>query len=185
MKNFELENLLLNIRRGSDEAFEALLENYLPLVDSMSDKYARKIDFDDLGSLTQEFRQEARLALYKAALSYEIGNDGVSFGLYAKICIRNAMVSELRKLASSERKKRKAAMNAKVAGDEPDGIEEKMSLLEILKSADCGLSEYEKEVIGMVLNGRSVAQIAAETGKSAKSVSNAVFRAKRKVRTIL
>ena len=185
MEKSELEKLLINIRNGSDEAFETLLESYLPLVCSMSDKYARKFESDHIDSLVQELRQDARLALYKAALSYEIGNDAVSFGLYAKICIRNAMVSELRKLSSAEKKKRKAAMNAKVTEDDADAVRERAALLEAVKNADCGLSEYEKTVLGMVLEGKTVAQISAATGNDPKSVSNAVFRAKKKLRTVL
>ena len=184
MNTSDLRLLLNKIRDGSDDAFEVLLEAYRPLVESMADRYAAKSSVAG-ESVRQEMRQDARLALYKAAMAYDLGSDAVSFGLYAKICIRNALVSELRKLTSADRRGRKAINSARTADSGDDAARDRAILLDAVKNTDCGLSEYEKTVIMMMLDGKTVAQIAEITGNDAKSVSNAVFRAKRKVRTII
>lgn len=185
MKTPELNELLKEIRSGSDDAFEVLLETYRPLVDSMADKYMRGCDAVTGESQEQELRQDARLALYKAALTYDLGSDSVSFGLYAKICIRNALVSEIRKIKSADRRRRKAMDSARTADTDGDPSRDRAVLLNAVNSGKCGLSEYEKSVFLMLLDGKTVAQIAEITGNDAKSVSNAVFRAKRKVRSII
>lgn len=185
MNTSDLRLLLNEIRDGSDDAFEVLLEAYRPLVESMADRYAGKAGVSAGDAVMQEMRQDARLALYKAAMAYDLGSDAVSFGLYAKICIRNALVSELRKITSADRRGRKAINSARTADSGDDAARDRAILLDAVKNTDCGLSEYEKTVLMMMLDGKTVAQIAEITGNDAKSVSNAVFRAKRKVRTII
>ena len=85
--------LLLHIQKGSSGAFVKLSEKYAPLLESETLRYVDSLsgaDYDDL-------RQGALVSLYRAALSYR-PDKGVTFGLYAKICISNALISYLRVL---------------------------------------------------------------------------------------
>ena len=69
--------LIASVRRGDETAFAALLDRYAPLLQSLV------FAFDSLSVDGDELMQEARFALYRAAISYREG--GVTFGLYAKI----------------------------------------------------------------------------------------------------
>ncbi|MBQ9716435.1 MAG: hypothetical protein IJV76_00420, partial [Clostridia bacterium] len=101
----ELRELLAGVQREDESAFERLAELYNSLTESAVHRFAPSFgisgdsgrgdnvyDMDDL-------RQYAAMALYRAAAAYRPDDEGqkVSFGLYAKVCIRNAMISELRK----------------------------------------------------------------------------------------
>ena len=72
--------LIASVRCGDETAFAELLDRYLPLLQSLASAFdSSRVGFDEL-------LQEARFALYRAAISYREG--GVTFGLYAKISAR-------------------------------------------------------------------------------------------------
>ena len=113
-----LDVLLARIRDGQDAgAFDRLCEKYSRLLDAMVRQFAPSMGIQDdgtsdlLGIGAEELRQDAAMVLYKAACTYVPDEDGkggdVSFGLYAKICIRNAMISQVRRY--NRMKKRLAA----------------------------------------------------------------------------
>ena len=81
LSRHELRQLLLAVRRGEEGAFSCLYGKYLPLVLRLSTefvpRYASHADAED-------FRQEAMLALYRAALAYDLEQREVEFGLFAK-----------------------------------------------------------------------------------------------------
>jgi RNA polymerase sporulation-specific sigma factor len=138
-----------------------------------------------------DLRQEAMVALYRAALSYDPEEKGrdVSFGLYAKICINNALISALRKYRS-EKKKRDAekAKGRNGVKNTPGPFETLVSredaaslLLKIREQ----LSGLERQVFDYYIVGKSAGEIAERLGRSEKSVSNALYRMKVKVRGLL
>ena len=73
-----LIELILRCRAGDDDAFSALVSAYTPLIMSVIDRLSLSAD---------ECFNEACLGLYRAALSYNVEQDGVTFGLYARICV--------------------------------------------------------------------------------------------------
>ena len=90
--------IILAAKKGDQLAFAELNSAYAPLIDSMTDQFCgteekKKSDREDL-------RQEASVAFYRALMSYDADQTEVSFGLYAKICIRNHLISLLRKQRS-------------------------------------------------------------------------------------
>nr|MBQ4318890.1 hypothetical protein [Clostridia bacterium] len=94
-----LSRLLQDISQHTDlalrsSALDELITMYAPMLTQTVAKYAWRLgsggDIDDL-------RQEAVIALYKAARTYREGI-GVTFGLYAKVCINNRLKVVLRKL---------------------------------------------------------------------------------------
>ena len=92
------------VKNGDEAAFERLAESFEPLI---RNEVSRALESSArFGCDSDELRQDAMLALYEAALRYKPGN-GVTFGLYAKICIRNRMISCIRKLASRARRAEK------------------------------------------------------------------------------
>ena len=184
-----LSSVLDGIRHGDEGAFAALSEQYRPLAESMAARYAAKSDADD-GFLTpDDFRQEAGLALYRAALSYNGEQTEVSFGLYAKICIRNALVSLLRRASKTKKAKTLAQTTASPKGlsDEDPAFrlltaEAKSS---IVRQAREVLSPYELTIFEQYIAGKPPREIAKRVGHPVKSVNNAVYRIKAKLKGLL
>ena len=87
----EVAKLLARVKKGSSDAFAKLSERYKPLLESEVARYISSLGDADLDDL----RQGALVALYHAALSYR-EDHGVTFGLYAKICIVNGIADALR-----------------------------------------------------------------------------------------
>ena len=171
-------DLILEAKNGSDPAFAELTKRYAPLIDSMTDKYFRLLE--ETEAAYEDIRQEAHLAFYRALVTFDTEQDKVSFGLYAKICIRNRMISILRKNRSEKKH------NAKATKLGEGQIPEKSSAVdyrELLSLAESLLTEYEKTVFYMYLGGQPYKEIALSLGRTEKSVDNALFRAKAKLRS--
>ncbi len=182
-----LHDLLRAAAEGDDEAFSRLEERYAPLIRSMSSRYASSFARWDAAAVgEQDLEQEARLALLNAVRSYDREQSEVSFGLYAKICIRNSFVSALRRLRAASRRKR-TARPAPSAGEDP--------LLQYAASPDADpgltdriqsiLSPYERRIFAQHIHGRSVKSIAASVGRPERSVSNALYRIRVKIKGLL
>lgn len=176
-------SLISAVREGDEAAFAALLDLYAPLLVSLVSAFSSDVHVE-----TEELMQEARYALYRAALSYREG--GVTFGLYAKICVRNALIS-----GSRRRHPRQFpcslddSMLAFEAsqGDGEDVVEALIhaeTLRELQSRAVRVLSSYERRVFSMYARGLSVEEIAAVIDRDAKSVRNALDRALAKLRDV-
>jgi RNA polymerase sporulation-specific sigma factor len=175
---FLFKELIIAARNGDSASFAELSNLYNPLIVAMIEKYSRSIgaseaDRDDL-------RQEVTVAFYKAVTTFDTDQDEVSFGLYAKICIRNRLVSLLR---SSKSKSKRAKLSHGNADKEPakprDAFIFASELQELSRKI---LSKREREVFMMYADGRSYSDIASAVGITEKSVDNALFRAKKKLR---
>jgi RNA polymerase sporulation-specific sigma factor len=178
----EINQLLIKVRDNDDSAFEILCKKYTALIDSMSKKYSEMHpDNSDMGSIRDDFSQEAKLAFYKACLNFDIDNGKVTFGAYSKTCIRNRLVSCLRRASSKKRQKIK---------DNDEGVSEslqdtvvKRELEEKLISlAEKVLSNYELRIFKMYAHGARAKEISAKIGKDEKSVNNAIFRIRSKLK---
>ena len=133
-----------------------------------------------------ELSQEARFALYRAACTYK-SSEAVTFGLYARICVRNALISFLRRRALPAGVSL-CSMDALLLPDERDpvgALVEAESLSELTEEIKAALSSYEHRVFELLVTGEKTAAIAETLGKSEKSVSNAVFRIQTKLRRAL
>ena len=80
----DVSTLIKAVRDGDQGAFEQILRQYRPLIDSAIARFTS----DELSrSHEEDLRQEATIVFYNAILNYDLESDGVEFGLYAKICI--------------------------------------------------------------------------------------------------
>lgn len=168
--------LILAAKNGDEGAFSELCEKYRPLIENMTDRYLARLnafiqDKDDL-------RQEATVAFYRAVTSYDMSQDKVSFGLYAKICIKNRMVTLLRRAnKKSALKTVEAPENeGKRIGDRVFDFEELLSVSEKI------LSKREGLVFSLYIGGKTYKEISELLKVSEKSVDNALFRAKSKIK---
>ena len=185
--------LLEQIRTGAgSDAFEKLCAQYANLLDAAVRQFAPSMGItadgtsDLLGIGREELRQDAAIALYRAACSYVPDEAGkgqdVSFGLYAKICIRNAMISQVRRYT---RKKKRAAAHRQEMQTAADQIGDQVLAEEIIRSIQADLSPYEKKILPLYLEGKPPREIAGIVGRTEKSVSNGIYRIKSKIRSWL
>lgn len=168
-------DLLLAAKNGDSQAFTELAVKYEPLIRAAAEKYCRLC-----GESVDDLHQEALLAFYRAVTTYDTDKKGVTFGLYAKICVNNRMISILRRAGAENRRKAAASLMKNSARTTDryfpalDGVSEMMDRL---------LTKYEKKVLVMYLEGKSYKDIALALGRNEKSVDNALFRAKSKLRS--
>jgi RNA polymerase sporulation-specific sigma factor len=183
MKNEQAAHLdLINAARGGNEsAFEALLEAYEPLIDKMSRAF---VNAEDDSESREDLRQEACIAFYKAVQSYDCEQQEVAFGLYAKLCVRNRLISYTRKnhrhevvLPLEDRIKTVEDVSARVVAEE--------AYMELYRRIEAVLSPYESHVWWLYLSGQTTGAIAASLGKDERSVQNAVYRIRKKLRSAL
>ncbi len=189
------EELLDRIRTKNDSAaFEKLCVLYENLLSSMVRRFSPSLGIRDgavsevLGFGAEELHQDAAMALYRAALTYVPAENGkgadVSFGLYAKICIRNAMISLVRRyrrlLKQAEAGKGRAQSQADV------GETENLVLsAETRWQIEAELSPYENKILPLYMEGLPPRRIAQVLDRTEKSVSNGIYRIKAKLRVLL
>ena len=182
----ELDILLENVKSGKPFSFNAIYSLYTPLIESLTQKYGKQfsvsdVEFDDI-------KQEALIALYHAALNYT-PNEEVTFGMYAKICIRNKIISYIRcflendvPLFLDERENEPE----KPDFDTPEQIViSKESLCNLNRRIDGTLTDFEKSVFTLYVGNMSYADIARTLSKPKKSIDNAIHRIKAKLRKLL
>ena len=191
----DLSSLLEQIRSGNEAAFSALAEIYRGVTDSAVRRFLSSFgigeaDADGMYS-EEDLRQEAMVALYRAALTYDAEEKGrdVSFGLYAKICVNNALISALRKYKNEKKKREAAKQKSRSAEKTNPGplemIAQREDAASLLAKIREQLSGLERQVFDYYIVGKSAGEIAERIGRSEKSVSNALYRMKVKVKGLL
>ena len=167
---------LLAVKNGDNPAFSSLCEDYEALIESMTQGFYEScpnIDKDDL-------RQEARMALYRAAVNFSLDQDSVTFGLYAKICIRNKLISVRRKYTTqSKLKSKRNAEEVGVTVEVTPSVTRRSLLTEDVMSL---LSPFEQRVFALYAQKCSYSEIARALSRSEKSIDNAIYRIKSKLR---
>ena len=131
--------------------------------------------------------QEALIGLLRAVRTYD--ESSASFKTYASSCIRNALVSALRK--ESRRLTSNPVSWDAAAEDLPSGETPESALIDresssiLYNKIFSVLSAFEKNVFHCYLANMSYAEIAALLDKDEKSIANAITRIRRKLHTIL
>ena len=173
---FLFKELIKSARTGNGTAFAELSDIYKPLIETMTEKYAKSIGGG--GADRDDIRQEASVAFYKAVRSFDLDQNEVSFGLYAKICIRNRLVSLLRSSKSKGR-----AVHEQESEKSPKQRQTLIDREELEILSRRLLSRREREIFLMYADGKRYSEIAEALGIAEKSVDNALFRAKKKLRS--
>jgi RNA polymerase sporulation-specific sigma factor len=129
------------------------------------------------------------VGFYNSILAYDLEQTGVEFGLFAKICIRNALVSQLRAL-----KKCSTASMEDIAEIPTTTIDTEDPLVRILEQERLkslytvirkNLSDLEYKIWQMHTAGWSASDMALALKTNEKSVNNAVYRVRKKLRALL
>lgn len=167
----DINNLVLKVRENDEAAFAEIVERYSPMMRKLAADFSmgNRVSAEELFS-------EACVALHKAALSYNVEQIEVTFGLYARICVYNRLVDfadRVRPIATVD--------NLDIDSlAVPSGIQAQLEKEEMSSALrECArrvLSEYEYRVFSLCLAGYKTAEIAKVLNKSAKSVDNAKLR---------
>lgn len=195
MEKNSTEELLRLIKQNNSKsqiAFAELTERYSVLLKGAVGRLCGNIDTGEY----EDMLQEANIALFNAAISYDMAQSKVSFGLYAKICINNYIVSRMRKSGQLKKRDlysleelRELGIYAEPSSDgqsDPSELlidkENFSSLKSLIKE---NLSVYENSVFSLYMSGRSTKDIADSLGKSDKSIDNAICRIRIKLKKLL
>lgn len=173
-----IKQTLKALQKGDSNSFTQIRADYDALLTSMVNKcltvYHYDAEFDDL-------MQEASLALYHAALTYDLDQSEVTFGLYAKICIRNRLISAGRKLKRQKKNHRAAKLRSYTDRTQKRSVE-LAQLGNIDRVIEASFSDFEKSVFTLYLQGCSYKEMARALEKNEKSIDNAVCRMKSKLK---
>ncbi len=175
-ENLDITQLIEACRDRSDEAFDELVRRYSPMMRSVISQFSsHSHDFDELFS-------EACVALHVAAQKFNTDQQDVTFGLYARICVRNRIVDLLR---VSEHDLDLTDRDVDMVGEDESALSrlvERERFEELLKSCRVLLSDYEYDVLMLHIQGYKTAAIAEMLSRKAKSVDNAKARIFRRLR---
>ena len=178
-----LRDLLLQARAGSREAYLVLCAKYRPLLESSVARFgASEMTLQE----REDMREEAERVFLCAISSYDTEQDAVDFGLYAKICLRNGLISEWRHLSA---RRRMTALpldeseDPMTAREDPSArFVEDESFRQLCQTVRSHLSDFENRVWWQYVTGVSVSDIARDLDRDERSVHNAIYRIRRKLR---
>lgn len=143
----------------------------------------------------EDFAQEGLLGLLAAVSSYDERREA-GFRTYAAVCIRNRIRSAARSLAAGKDPSREVTLTEQLdisdmadsladCADTPEQVFfEKERVSELYAQISAVLSKQELEIFCLSASGFSYGEIAQRLQISAKSVDNAIQRARRKLRAV-
>ncbi len=181
------EELVLLSKKGDERATDMLFDRYKPLIKSKTKTYFL------IGGDKDDIYQEGLIGFYKALLDYSEGD--VPFSYFANLCITRRMQTAI----NSANRKKHSPLNDYLSIDDEDNnkipassqVYDPLQIFindenykRINRMIDEKLSQFEKQVFSMYINNASYAEIALSTGKTKKSVDNAISRIKRKLISI-
>lgn len=186
------EILCALVASGDREAEECLAARYSRLVRICARPYFLA------GGDSEDLIQEGMIGLLSAIRGFRREKEAV-FRTYAEVCIRNRVCSAVKTAARGKHSplNQSVSIDSPQFGDAPDHIspssmsdpedalisrEDRENQMNALHSR---LSDFEKTVLELYLNGLSCREIARQTGKPLKSVDNAVQRIRRKAAPFL
>ena len=178
------ETLVELAQNGDKQATEELLTRYAGLVRGC----AR--GFFLVGGETEDLIQEGMIGLYSAIGDYKKQEIQGSFKKFAALCISRRIIDAVKTSA----RKKSAPLNYYVPFEEgwisSELSPEDMLILrddrrEFRQMMSKVLSDFEFKVTTMYMDGLTCLEICSATGKSEKSVDNAIQRSKRKLQEAL
>lgn len=159
-------------------AVTVLILRYLNLVRKKASLYSGGAEFDDLA-------QEGFLAFMRAADSFD-PQRGTSFSVFAEVCITNGIRSAVRRLSRSADESLSEDINEQAEDSTtPENIWfEKEATAGMYEKISELLSKKEWDIFKLYLGGASYEEIAESLDIPKKSVDNAVFRIRKKLKAL-
>ncbi|MDO4544432.1 MAG: RNA polymerase sporulation sigma factor SigH [Clostridia bacterium] len=196
MKNYQAktdEELISLLRNGDKRAEDCLYERYKQIVRAKVRPYFL------IGADHEDLVQEGMIGLYKAVLDYR-SDKNASFRSFSDLCITRQMLTAIKRAS----RKKHTPLNTYVSLNRPLSDEEdSKTLMDMIQNVSVSdpeetllrreslervgqrikedLSNYERTVLHLYLQGLSYQQIAKELNKPPKSIDNAIQRVKKKL----
>lgn len=174
------DGILLRAKAGNNAAFNELAETYSPLIESMTERFSAEARQCNLEP--EDLRQEAVIALYGAVKAFNAEQKDVTFGLFAKICIRNRLIGVLRNHRGRGESGATEPDPDTVSKNPEQYIIDRENYERLTKVIDESLTDYEKSVFKLFILDKSYREIAVILGRDVKSIDNAVCRIKKKLK---
>ncbi len=177
----EEDGALVALAQGGDKsATEELLRRYAGLVRSHARRYFL------VGGETEDLIQEGMIGLYSAIIGYDCTRTQGSFKGFADVCVSRQIFDAIKKVYS---KKSGVLHNAQPLDTQmvETGLspEEQLILVdeqkEFRQRMSKELSDFEFKIMTRYIDGLTIVEICEETGKTYKSVDNAIQRSKNKL----
>ena len=180
-----VRELVLQAQAGSREAYLSLLSKYRPLLESSVARFGASEMTDQERA---DMWEEAERVFLCAVSTFDTEQEGVDLGLYAKICLRNGLVSEWRHI-QSRRRVATVPLGEEITGrvTDPDTdparqMMEDERFGQLCRTVRGHLSDFENQVWWQYVTGVSVADIAEGLGRDERSVHTAIYRIRKKLR---
>ena len=172
----ENEELVSLAQSGDEYAFDVLARRFLNTRYSTSK--AAYLDVDD-------FVQEGMFGFLNAVRTYD-SSKGTPFKVYASVCMQNSIKTASGKISEeyTVNSDNNIFESVESAEDPLKYVLNSERLSEVFRACESSLSEIEKTVLFLVAGGMSYSEISRKLDMSAKSVDNAVQRARRKLKNI-
>lgn len=173
MQNYEkldVEEIIIKVREHDDLAFAELLRRYTPMINKVISVFSSSlVTYDEAFS-------EACVALHKASLSYNLDFTEVTFGLYAKICVKRRL-SDLFSPSDSKKIDDGVDVEKIVTGSNVESmILFKERVQHFISLAREILSDYEYRIFMLYIQGYDTDSMCAALSRDKKSIENAKAR---------
>ncbi|MDQ0255988.1 RNA polymerase sporulation-specific sigma factor [Evansella vedderi] len=189
----EDESLVEYVREGDSSALEYLINKYKNFVRAKARSYFL------IGADHEDIVQEGMIGLYKAIRDFK-GDKLSSFKAFAELCITRQIITAIK----TATRQKHIPLNSYVSLDKPIYDEESdRTLLDVIVASKVSdpeellinqeefddievkmgeiLSDLERKVLMLYLDGRSYQEISADLNRHVKSIDNALQRVKRKL----
>ena len=176
--------LISIIQSGQDtrgrSAVTVLISRYLGLVRK------KAMAFSCNGAEAEDLAQEGLLAFMRAVSAFE-PDRGAKFSTFASVCVTNGIRSAVMRLSKGAEESLPENIDEKAEDSAtPENIWfEKERISGLYKEIELLLSEKEWSIFRLYLGGASYGEIAGRLAISEKSVDNAVFRVRKKLKKLL
>lgn len=190
------EQLVLMAQQGDTETEEYLIRKYKELVKNRAHLYFIA------GADREDIVQEGMIGVFRAIRSYDASKEA-SFRTFADLCINRQIISAIKAAA----RRKHSPLNSSISLNKPMQEENTSTLEELLQSDSDSdpeallvlkeqfhflenkengvLSALERQVWIGQMKGKSYHLIAEETGRTPKSIDNAIQRTKKKLELYL
>lgn len=191
------EDIVELVRFGNSEALEYLINKYRSFVRAKARSYFL------IGAEREDIVQEGMIGLYKAIRDFR-GDKLASFKAFAELCITRQIITAIK----TATRQKHIPLNSYISLDKPiyDEDSDRTLLDVICGSRVCDpeemiinqeefygledmmseiLSDLERRVLMLYLDGRSYQEIAVDLDRHVKSIDNALQRVKRKLERYL
>lgn len=171
------QKLALKAKTDKD-ALSELIVHYMKTIQHTVSSMA--ISTEEVSDLSQE----ALMGLCDAVKTYDEGK-GAQFTTYASVCIRNKILTALRKTPTDFDEITDEIQDEKYGVNPEFAVVDKVRADELIKIISGNLSQTEWKVFERYIEGKSYEKIAGELSLSVKTVDNAMQRVRKKLKTVL